>query len=128
MDNEELKKSASKKILIVEDEDVLSNVLKLKLTSAGFDVLISRNGQEALDLINSNNFDLVITDLIMPVMDGFSLLQKLKEKDFKSPIIVLSNLSQAEDLDKAKALGAKDFLIKSNVPLSEIAQHINKLL
>jgi len=118
----------SKKILVVEDEEALANALKLKLTSEKFIVSWAPNGSVALDLLAQESFDLILTDLILPVMDGFAMMQKLQEKGNKIPIIVLSNLGQAEDIDHARSLGAIEFLIKSNVPLARIPDYINKIL
>lgn len=120
--------SGSKRILIVEDEEALSSALKMKLTAVGYDVTVAATGQEGVDQAVPGNFDLIILDLILPVMDGFTVLAKLKEQGVKSPVLVLSNLSQQEDVDKVKALGAIDFLVKSNVQLSQILDYIKKIL
>lgn len=120
--------AGSKRILIVEDEEALANALKLKLTSEKFNVGWAPNGAIALEMLDKESFDLILSDLILPVMDGFAMMQKLKEKGNKVPIIVLSNLGQAEDIDHAKSLGAIEFLIKSNVPLARIPDYINKIL
>jgi len=119
---------SGKKILIVEDEEALAMALQLKLSSKGIAVKIAGNGLEGLEAINKEHFDLVLMDLIMPVMDGFTVLQKLKEQGNKIKIIILSNLSQQEDLTKAKDLGAIDFLIKSDMQLSKIMEYIEKVL
>lgn len=120
--------TGGRKILIVEDEEALANALKLKLASEKFSVAWAQNGSIALDLLEKESFDLILTDLILPVMDGFAMMQKLQEKGNKIPIIVLSNLGQAEDIDHARSLGAIEFLIKSNVPLARIPDYINKIL
>ena len=120
--------AGSKRILIVEDEEALANALKLKLTSEKFNVAWAPNGAIALEMLEKQSFDLILTDLILPVMDGFAMMQKLQEKGNKIPIIVLSNLGQAEGIDHAKSLGAIEFLIKSNVPLARIPDYINKIL
>jgi DNA-binding response OmpR family regulator len=117
-----------KKILIVEDEEALSMALNLKLSATGFKVTIAANGQEGVDATEREKFDLILLDLILPVMDGFTVLEKLREKGNKVPVIVLSNLNQQEDIAKVKALGAMDFLVKSNIQLSKILEYLNKVL
>ena len=123
-----------KRILIVEDEESLARALNLKLTASGYKVTIATDGQVGLDTVIAANaegsepFDLILLDLILPVMDGFSVLAKLGEHGNKTPVIVLSNLNQEEDIAKVKALGALDFLVKSNIQLSKIIEYLNRIL
>lgn len=114
------------KILIAEDERPIANALSLKLTHEGFDVKISSNGKEALSELESEPFDLLILDLMMPEIGGFEVLARIKEKNIKVVVFVASNLSQAEDIKKAKELGAIDFFVKSDTPVSEIVLKIKK--
>lgn len=114
-----------KKVLIVEDETAIGNALRLKLEHEKIDVHLTSNGREALEWVQNNPVDLVILDLIMPEMDGFGFLQAVKEKNLDLKVIVISNLSQAEDVEKAKALGALDFMVKSNTALKEIVEKIH---
>lgn len=118
----------SKKILVVEDEKSMAKAMKLKLTKAGFDVHVVHNGEEAFSMVEKGGFDLIITDLVMPRLDGFGLLIALKEKGINTPVIVTSNLSQPEDESKAKELGAIDYFIKSNTPIIEIINYAKKAL
>lgn len=120
--------TGGKKILIVEDEEALSNALRLKLSSVGFEVTVAADGQEGIELGSNNPFDLMLLDLILPIMDGFTVLSQLKEKGVKYPIIILSNLSQPEDIEKAKSLGASDFLVKSDIQLSKVLEYIKKFI
>jgi len=117
-----------KSILISEDEKAIAEALKLKLEHSGYEVSLAGNGEEALDLAKNKKFDLIILDLIMPVMDGFGFLEAAKKEGIKTPIIVASNLSQPEDEKRARELGAKDFFIKSNVSVSEIVEKIANVL
>lgn len=112
------------KILIAEDEKAIAGALNLKLNHEGFDARVAFNGKDAIDLLQSEKFDLLILDLIMPQLDGFGVLSEIKEKGIKIPVIVASNLSQTEDISKAKEMGAVDFFIKSDTPVSEIVQKI----
>jgi DNA-binding response OmpR family regulator len=117
-----------KKILIVEDERPMARALDLKLTHAGFEVQSAFDGEEALKKIGEEKYDLVLLDLIMPKLDGFAVLEGIKNKGITVPVIVLSNLGQKEDEEKAKKLGAWDYLIKSNTPISEIVKEVSKAL
>ena len=116
------------KILIVEDDNFLSNALRVKLEKEGFEVQLASNGQEALTSLETNKADLIVADLVMPEMDGFDLLANLKEKGSTIPVIVASNLSQKDDLDKAKALGAKDFFIKSDMSMESLVGKVKSIL
>lgn len=117
-----------KRILIAEDEKALSHALELKLSFSGFDVTVVNNGEDALATLAKDTFDLVLLDIVMPGKNGFEVLEELKKNQNKTPVIMLSNLSQEEDIEKAKSLGAVDFFIKSDTPLAEIVTMVNKRL
>ena len=102
--------------------------MQLKLNLSGFDVELAGNGEDALTLMKEKKFDLLLLDIMMPKMDGFTVMEEMKKKKNKTPIIVLSNLSQEDDAKRAKDLGAADFFIKSNTPLNEIVSKIEKFL
>ncbi len=118
----------NKRILVVDDEKPLANALVLKLSHSGFEVEAVYDGEEAIEKLSKNKYDLALLDLVMPKMNGFSVLEKLKSDGNKTTVIVSSNLSQPEDFEKAKSLGAKDFFVKSDTPISDIVEKINKLL
>jgi two-component system, OmpR family, alkaline phosphatase synthesis response regulator PhoP len=115
-------------ILIVEDEKPLSHALKLKLSHEGYEVTVAGDGEEGVNLALEKQFDLILIDIIMPKMDGFMLLNKLREAGNKTTIIVLSNLGQKEDIEKAKQLGAVEYMVKSNTPISRIVTAVNAFL
>lgn len=115
-------------ILIIEDEKPLARALELNLNEAGFTTKVVFNGSDGITLLEKETFDLILCDLIMPKMDGFTVLAILKEKKIKTPIIVLSNLSQKDDEKYAKAFGAKDFFIKSNTSIETIVARVGELL
>lgn len=110
-----------KKILIIEDEKPLAHALELKMTHEGYETKVASTGSEGLKEANSGEYDLILLDLILPELDGFSILKELKTKK-KPVIIVLSNLGQDEDRKKAEEYGAKQYLVKSNVPLADIVK------
>jgi DNA-binding response OmpR family regulator len=122
------KSSKGKRILIVEDEKPLSHALKLKLSHEGYDVVVAGDGEEGITKAMAEPFDLILIDIIMPKMDGFSLLSELKKKNDATTIVVLSNLGQQEDIEKAKGLGAVDYMVKSNTPISKIVTAVHNIL
>jgi len=117
-----------KKILIVEDDRPISKALQLKLVHAGFDATVAIDGEEALASLNKNNYQVILLDLMMPKKDGFSFLAEMKAKKNKTPVIILSNLGQEGDIQKAKDLGAAEYFVKSNTPLVDIVAKIKKIL
>ena len=118
----------NKKILIVEDEKPMAHALELKLNSSGFSAKAVFNGQEAVNTLAKENFDLILTDLMMPIMDGFALLADLQTKKSAIPVIVATNLGQQGDIDRAKSLGARDYFVKSDTPIAEVVGKVRKLL
>jgi len=117
-----------KKILIAEDEKPMAYALELKLNNSGYEAKAVFNGEEALEELTNNKYDLALIDLMMPKMDGFGVLEQLKEKGIKIPVIVSSNLSQEADIKKAKSLGAIDYFVKSDTPITSVVDHIKKIL
>jgi DNA-binding response OmpR family regulator len=116
-----------KHILVAEDEKPLAHALELKLQHEGFSVALASNGQECLDLLENQRFDILLLDLIMPVLDGFQVLEKLQQKPDKPAVFVLSNLSQQEDEARVTALGAQKFFIKSDTSLTTIVDEVKKI-
>jgi len=121
----------SKKILLlVEDDFFLRSLMTKKLTLEGYEVIEAENGRVALDKLEKDNIDLILLDLIMPEVDGFEVLEVISKNPelVKIPVIVLSNLGQKEKIDKAKSLGAKDFIIKAHFTPGEIVEKVKKQL
>lgn len=117
-----------KHILIVEDERPLAHALELKFRHEGYDTKIALDGEEALKEATTGHYDVILLDLIMPRMDGFTFLQEMKNKGTQIPTIILSNLGQDEDKARALALGAKGYFVKSNTPIMEIIKQVQSLL
>lgn len=119
-----------KKILVAEDDTFLAKALSLKLQKLGYEVTVAPDGAEALTCLRNAPPDLLILDLIMPVKDGFEVLEELKKSSpGKSvPVIVASNLGQKEDITRALSLGAQDYLVKSDMSLEELGNKIGHLL
>ncbi|MFA6353638.1 MAG: response regulator [Candidatus Paceibacterota bacterium] len=117
-----------KKILIIEDEEVLANVLSAKLTKVGYDVKISVNGEDGLAKINEWNPDIILLDIIMPKMNGYEVMENLQKKNNKIPIIIISNSGQPVELEKIKKLGAIDYMIKAQIDVEEIVEKVKNVL
>lgn len=117
-------------LLIAEDDQFYANLYKTKLEKEGFAVVISTNGSETMRLIEENKPNLIILDIVMPELDGFEVLKQLKEKPtFKNvPVIVLSNLGQQEDIDRALSLGAFRYIVKSNVSIHDMVESVEEAL
>lgn len=116
--------SGKKKILIIEDEKPLAHALSLKLSHEGYEVITTGSGEEGLQFLSKEKFDLVLTDLIIPGVDGFKVLETIQEKKMKVPVIVITNLNQEEDKKRVFDLGASAFFVKSNSPISEIVTNV----
>jgi DNA-binding response OmpR family regulator len=113
-----------KKVLVVDDERAILTVLRIKLGISGYDVVSASDGEEALELIKSTCPDIMLLDVIMPGMDGFQVLEKVRAAS-KLPVIVSS--ARPENASKALSLGANDFLAKP-LDVDEIVKRIEKLL
>ena len=118
------------KILLVEDERAMSKVYRNRLVAEGFEVVTANNGQEGFEKIKSEKPDIVLLDVFMPIMDGFDVLKAVQEdKSFKAPpIMIMSNLGQDSDLEKAKKLGAIDYLVKADFSLVDAVARIRQHL
>jgi PleD family two-component response regulator len=119
--------SQKKKILIVDDERLVARTLELKLAKDGHLTTAVFNGLEALEELAKREYDLVLLDIIMPEIDGWEVLAKFQERKHPGKIIIISNLCQPEDISKAKALGAHDYFVKTDVTLEEIAERVDRL-
>lgn len=119
-----------KKILIVEDDRALVTVLRDELGGHGFSASVAGDGEEALKKMRASQPDLVLLDLVMPVMDGFSVLEEMRGDDGLRdiPVVVLSNLGEDDDIKRALKLGALDYFVKAQHPIKEIAEKINQVL
>jgi len=125
----------AKRILLVEDEEILIDILKRKLEEKGYKVSVAKDGEEGLkklkeDLEAKNLPDLILLDIIMPKMGGFEVMEEMnKIPELKEiPVIVISNSGQPVELDKAKELGAKDWLIKTEFDPKEVLDKIKKII
>lgn len=117
-------------ILLVEDDPFLSDIYSTKLENAGFGLSVAYDGEDVFKKIEEKIPELILLDIVLPKMDGFEVLKKLKadSRFNKIPVILLTNLGQKEDIDKGMSLGAQDYLIKANFIPSEIVEKIKSFL
>jgi len=117
-----------KRVLLVEDYDFLRKVLAKKLANNGFNVYLAEDGKQAVDGLEFANPDIMLLDIMMPIMDGFEVLSAVRSHSdpvlSKIPIIVLTNLGGDDDIRKARLLGANDYIIKSDVKTGDIVEKI----
>ena len=118
----------AKKILLIEDEEIIIELLQRKLTMEGYEVFIARDGEEGLKAMREVKPDLILLDIIMPKMGGFEVMEEIqKDKTLaKIPVIVISNSGQPVEIDKAQKLGAKDWLIKTEFDPQEVVEKVVK--
>lgn len=122
----------NKKILIAEDDSFVMDIYQTKLSQEGFEVYSAANGLEAMKKLTGEkiNPDLILLDIVMPYMDGLEVLRKVKndERLKDIPVVLLTNLSQKEEVEEGLSLGASDYLIKSHFTPSEVLEKINKFI
>ncbi len=115
-----------KRILIAEDERPLAHALELKLQHEGYETVAVNDGQACLDRLEAEHFDILLLDLMMPILDGFSVLEQLKGKPDKPTIFTLSSLGQHEDEKRVLDLGVKKYFSKATVQLETIVDEVKK--
>ncbi|HLD60557.1 MAG TPA: response regulator [Patescibacteria group bacterium] len=117
-------------VFLVEDDEFLVGIYQKKFEMEGFKVSVAMNGERALSDIKKKKPDIVLLDVLLPKLDGFAVLEKLKEdattKDI--PVVLLTNLGQKDDVDKGLRAGALDYLIKAHFKPSEIVDKVKKVL
>ncbi len=119
------------RVLLAEDDSFLSSMYVTKLQLTGFDVAHAENGERALELLKEGpKPDIILLDIVMPKKSGFEVLEEMKKNaDWANiPVILLTNLSQKDDVDRGLSLGASDYLIKAHFTPSEVVSKIQKLL
>jgi CheY-like chemotaxis protein len=117
-----------KKILIIEDEEVLIDLLQRKLTAEGYQVSVARDGLEGLEKMKQEKPDLILLDIIMPKLGGFEVMKRMKEDESLAgiPVIIISNSGQPVELGRAKELGVRDWLIKTEFDPREVVDKVRK--
>jgi len=117
-----------KKILLIEDEEIMISLLQRKLTMEGYEISVTRDGEEGLKAMREVKPDLILLDIIMPKMGGFEVMTEMqKDKTLaKIPVIVISNSGQPVEIDRAQKLGARDWLIKTEFDPQEVVEKVVK--
>ena len=118
-----------KKILLIEDEPFLSSLLKNRLQREEFEVIIAKDGEEATKLLKSLLPDLILLDIILPKKSGFEVMEDIKSDPELSdkidvPVIIISNLSQPEDIQKSKQLGAIEYFVKAKTSIDDLVSKV----
>ena len=120
--------ATKKLLLVVDDERSLAHALETKLTKEGLQARSAFSGEDALKLLRSEKFDLLLLDLVMVKVDGFHVLEAMKKEGIQVPTIVLSNLGDEEVKNRVRDLGAREFLVKAETPMSQVIEYIEKVL
>jgi DNA-binding response OmpR family regulator len=118
-------------VFLIDDDDFLLEMYALKFKSAGFNVEIAKNAEDALEALRKGlKPDIVLLDIVMPKIDGFEFLNILKKEKLvpEAKLVILSNLGQKEDIEKGKTLGITDYIVKANLTPSEVVEKIKALL
>ena len=117
-----------KKILIAEDEAILSTLLEKKLIEEGYQIFVAEDGEKTMEILNKEEVDLLLLDIIMPKKSGSEVMEEMKKdsKLSKIPVIIISNSGQPVELSKIKELGAKDWLIKTEFSPQEVVEKVKK--
>ena len=119
-----------KKVLVIEDDNMICTMYKTKLEQDGYSVFLADNGSKGLEMAMSEIPDIIMLDVIIPQLDGFTVLQKLKEdeKTKDIPVVMLTNLGTAEDQKKGKDMGAVDYMVKASFTPSQVSEKIKGYL
>ncbi len=115
-----------KKVLVIDDEEILRRLLDKKLTREGYIVETAKDGKDGLEKMKKNKPDLILLDIIMPNMGGFELLEVMsKSKDLADiPVVIVSNSGQPVEIDKAKEMGVKDWIVKTEFDPGEVLKKV----
>lgn len=118
------------KILVIEDDTFLRELIVQKLLKEGYEISEAVDGEDGIKKVTEEKPDIILLDIILPGIDGFEVLKKIKEDEKVQdiPVIILSNLGQQDDIDKGIKLGAKDYLIKAEFTPGEIVEKVKGLL
>jgi len=118
------------KVLIIEDDSYISDMYRIKFESENFETIVASNGIEGIKLLEKMVPDIILLDIVMPKIDGFSVLKEIKKnpKLDKIPVILLTNLSQKENVERGFELGASSYIIKAHFTPSEVVEKIKEVL
>jgi len=120
----------AKKILIVEDDKFLRELITKKLKEEGYETVGAGDGEEGIEKAKKESPDIILLDLILPGIDGFEVLSRIKDDSAVSsiPVVILSNLGQREEVEKGLKMGAVDYMIKAHFTPGEITEKVKSIL
>jgi len=118
--------SKGTKILLVDDDEFLLDMYSLKFREAGFELEAAKSGEEAIDKLKNNQYDIILLDIVMPTLDGFGVLAQMKKENLGGGaiVIVLSNLGQKEDIERGLQMGAADYVVKAHFTPREVVEKV----
>ena len=118
-----------KKILIVEDDNFVAEVYLAKLTEMGYEAILAQNGEEGLAALKKDKIDMILLDILMPIMNGVEMLEEIKKREeWKNiPVILLTNVGEKESIQKVREMGVKNYLIKSHFTPAEVIEKIESV-
>jgi len=118
------------RVLVVDDEQPVVDLVKMKLNLEGMEVIEAFSGEEALIKVRQEEPDLVLLDILMPGMSGMEVLKKMKEEggELLAPVIFLSNSGREEEIDLGRKLGAVDYVVKAQLSLEDLVEKIEKII
>ena len=125
-----MSKNKKTKVLIIEDDSYISDMYRIKFESENFETTVANNGVEGLKFLEKNTPDIILLDVVMPKIDGFSVLKEIKKNPKLSeiPVVLLTNLSQKENVERGFELGASSYIIKAHFTPSEVVGKIKEVL
>jgi len=117
-------------VFVIEDDMFLVNAYQIKFEKEGFGVWVASDGKEALGFLEKDPPGVVLLDLLLPSVSGFEILAAIRksEKWKNVPVFVLTNLGQVQDMERVRALGVEDYLVKANTKISDIVEKVKKRL
>lgn len=119
------------KVLIIEDDPLILKIYSTRLTTDGYQVVTAEDGKAGLDVFEAEKPDLVVTDVMMPGVDGFGVLEKIRSLEWGKniPVLMYSNLAQEEEVARAHKMGVTEFIVKANISpidmVTKIKQYLN---
>jgi DNA-binding response OmpR family regulator len=119
-----------KKILIIEDDPFLSEMYAAKFSQSGFQTEVVADGKKGIEKIRTDKPDLILLDIVLPKMDGFEILKKIKEDSVlkKIPVVLLTNLGQKNEVEKGLSLGADEYIIKAHFTPTAVVAKVKEIL
>ncbi len=125
-------KSSNKKkvIFVVEDDSFLVQAYQIKFQKEGIDVWVATDGEEALSFLKKEPPDVVLLDIMLPKVSGFSVLEAIrKDEKWKNvPVVILSNLGQQQDMERGRVLGVSEYIVKANAKINDVVEKVKKIL